>query len=310
MKPKNIKPVFIGGCPRSGTTFLGSLLGKSEDAITVPESQFKTEEYVDIKNENDLKEAFYNIKNNYRFKIWNLNLKYSDIGNKNINSFSELIKFIIKKYASERNKDPVFWIDHTPNNFQKVSLLENNLPEAKYIHLIRDGRAIANSILPLDWGPNTVEVAAQHWVKNTSYGLAAESFLGREKILRVKYEDIVMNPEENLKRICKFIGINFNVNMSKGNGFDKPQYTKKQHKLVGEPPNKKRVYAWKNNLDDRQIELFEFYSKDFLYLLGYEKLYDFPNKHSIYERLSYKTKESIKKYFNKEKIVLEKTLNK
>ena len=64
---KNIKPIFIGGCPRSGTTFLGSLLGKGDKTVVVPESQFKIQEYKEIRD--NLETVFYNIKKNYRFKI-------------------------------------------------------------------------------------------------------------------------------------------------------------------------------------------------------------------------------------------------
>ena len=52
--------------------------------------------------------------------------------------------------------------------------------------------------------------------------------------------------------------------MINGDGFDKPEYTQVQHSFVGKSPDKKRVYRWKKSLTKRQIELFEFYSKDFL----------------------------------------------
>ncbi|MBD3360653.1 hypothetical protein GF366_02510, partial [Candidatus Peregrinibacteria bacterium] len=38
-----MKYIFIGGCPRSGTTMLGSLLGAHPEALCIPESQFKTD---------------------------------------------------------------------------------------------------------------------------------------------------------------------------------------------------------------------------------------------------------------------------
>ena len=80
-------------------------------------------------------------------------------------------------------------------------LLNEEFPKAKYIHLLRDGRAVANSVLSLDWGPNTIPVAARSWVKNVSYGLAAESFFNNEKILRVKYENLTLKPIETLKNM-------------------------------------------------------------------------------------------------------------
>ena len=65
---------------------------------------------------------------------------------------------------------------------------------------------MAASLLPLDWGPNNTLHAAEYWLAHTAPGLAAESELGAERVLRVKYEDLVSQPESALQRIASFAG--------------------------------------------------------------------------------------------------------
>lgn len=284
---KDITPVFIGGCQRSGTTLLGSLLGKFNNCITVPESQFKTEEYKKINNGNDLFNTFHTINNNYRFKIWDFDLEFEDI--KHCKSFKEVILSIIMKYASVKDKKPEYWIDHTPENFKSINLLYKLFPNAKYIHLVRDGRAVANSIIPLDWGPNTIQKASRWWVNNVSYGLAVETFLEKDNIIRIKYEDVLLSPQKTVNEIYNFISSDKKEELPiiECDGFDKPKYTESQHKLVGKDIDKSRINAWQNKFTKRQVELFEFYSNDLLYLLGYNKVYFNPKSPNIIENIRY-----------------------
>ena len=57
--------------------------------------------------------------------------------------------------------------DKTPGYVREMIRIEHVLPEARFIHLIRDGRDVALSVLARDWGPDTVEGAARRW-KTTS----------------------------------------------------------------------------------------------------------------------------------------------
>jgi hypothetical protein len=87
------------------------------------------------------------------------------------------------------------WVDHSPNNLRHIPILSSAFPRSKFIHLVRDGRAVAASVMPLDWGPSEPIEAAKWWTSEMAHGLAAEScFPGQ--VIQVRYEKLVSNPEE------------------------------------------------------------------------------------------------------------------
>lgn len=299
---KHLNPIFIGGCPRSGTTFLGDLLGAASESIVVPESQFKTQEYNEIYNDKNLKKTIKNINNNYRFKVWNIELSEDEIQSLNIKSYNNLIKYIVSKYAkqySNRDKNLKYWIDHTPGNFKDIKLLAELFPDAKYIHLVRDGRAVTNSIIPLFWGPNSIIGGAKWWRKHLNYALEAESFFDESQILRIKYEDLITKTEIIINEICDFANLEYSKEMIQGGNFKKPGYTRHQHNLVGKSPDISRLYAWEKNLTQRDIELFEYFASDYLILFNYKLKFNSPSKANMYEIIKFKFKEKYRKYINR-----------
>jgi hypothetical protein len=271
-------PIFIGGCARSGTTLLGAMLGVNNLCITVPESQFKIEAIRSQKisiDKIDVLEAAKYIKNNIRYKYWKLDIDPVSIvkSKKTDFCYSDLIKELVINYAVVHGKsNPKYWVDHTPENIKYVSMLLNVFPEAKFIHLVRDGRAVAASVMPLKWGPNTVNKASNWWVERVSYGLGAEEYLRSLGIpvLRVRYEDILLTPEKQMKDICEFLNIEYSEAMLKSDGFVVPSNTLHQHKLIGEKPDLSRLDAWKSTLSMDEIGIFESIVCDMLIYLGYE----------------------------------------
>jgi len=269
-------PIFIGGCPRSGTTMLGSILGSSCGCVVTPESHFKQTipEALGVDwnvgvNRNDF---FLALKDNFRFNLWNTHVPKETVPDILMPvDYRRAILSLVNEYANaEGKKDWHFWIDHTPQNIQDPLMLLTIFPEAKFIHIVRDPRAIAASVLPLDWGPDSAEQAALFWAQKLSYGQALES-LYPDKCIRIYYEDIVTSPQKTIEKVCGFCGIVFENNMLTGGGFRIPTYTKKQHKLVGSRPDPDRLNAWRKTLDIWQIARIEKIIGDLMELMGYKK---------------------------------------
>ena len=265
-------PVFIGGHPRSGTTLLGDLIGAHSDCICTPESQFKISVYrrqnLQGNDALDVGKTAEIIGNHWRFRIWGIDV--AEIPYSEIHSYRELILGIVKAYANKFSRPHAgMWIDHTPANIQYADTLAELFPTARFIHLVRDGRAVAASIIPLDWGANTIDRAAYSWKEYISYGIAAEAFLGDDRILRVRFEDLIHQPHRTLERICLFLHLQYQPRMMQGGGFRVPGYTSVQHTLIGKEPNAQRAHAWEKKLTPRQIEIFESIAGELLSSLGY-----------------------------------------
>jgi hypothetical protein len=136
--------------------------------------------------------------------------------------------------------------------------------------LIRDGRAVGASVLPLHWGPSNILEAAASWSRQVAAGLAAEtSSIFEGRIRRVCYESLVSDPLTTVAGLCEFCEIGFEESMIDGKGFSVPRHAQDQHWLVGTTPQVSRADNWKLRLSARQIEIFEAEAGGLLQLLGY-----------------------------------------
>lgn len=284
-----MKQIFIGGCGRSGTTLLGALLSRKINSIATPESQFK----FDFLNKASEPGLIYlrKLENNWRFNNWGLNYISLEEKLESIIGLKEFLSVIVKEYGIlNETEDFEVWIDHTPNNIDYLIPISSIFPEAKFIHIIRDGRAVAASVIPLPWGPNNILGAADWWIRQLAIGLAAESFFNPDRILRVKYEDLVMNTTKELIRILDFLGLNEPIDIiDNKRKMNLPSFTSEQHKLVNAPPDRNRITSWRSVLTKRQIEIFELKALTLMQYLGYERYSDgYIRPVSISELLSIK----------------------
>jgi Sulfotransferase family len=273
-----VRAVFVGGCERSGTTMLGAMLGAHSDCIATPETQFLEHQFTEAAFDPgalDPRKTLARIMANRRYRLlWQFpidpgGVRVEDVGS----SYPRVLSWLVQAYGRQQGKQGSVWIDHTPSNFRRALTLLRLFPEARFIHLVRDGRAVAASLLPLDWGPNNALHAAEFWMGRCATGLAAEAQLGPERVLRVRFEDLVSTPEIVLQQIATFAELDYQSGMAEGAGLQPGRYHQQQHHLVGQPPDQSRLDRWRRNLVPRQLEIFEAEVGDFLPILGYEQLY-------------------------------------
>ena len=273
-----MKPVFIGGCHRSGTTLLGALLGAHPSCLTTPESQFKTDALSGVglpANNTELQGVLKSVLKARSFARWGVNgtmLERAD--GEEWRDYADFLRQLVKGYGPQAGRSSFeLWVDHTPKNVRHLTTLFSLFPNARAIHIVRDGRGVAASVLPLDWGPNTIIAAAHWWIHHIAFGLAAETFYGENRVLRVRYEDLVTKPKAELERICEWLDIEYVGEMSRGGGFKFAAGFFRYHPLIHEEPDASRATAWKNALSAREIRTFESRACDLLSFLGYQELY-------------------------------------
>jgi len=216
------EPVFIVGFPRSGTTLLQSLLITQENLISFPETHFFLSIYplVSINDigviNSQIAENVYNVVNE------KINIKFSnnekqiisDRISKNklfIKDFFEII--IIKcilKYCGNINQTKIKWVEKTPYHTMFIDKIFRYYPLAKVIHIVRDPIKVIlswkKSLTHLD--DLSYEELANNWIK---YILIFERFNKKygDRIITVKYENIVEETDKSLEFIFKFLEMNF-----------------------------------------------------------------------------------------------------
>jgi hypothetical protein len=243
------------------------MLGSHADLLCVPEMQFKFDilRFAGREAQADL---IGKLATRSSFRIWELDIDTIAVPGEQLRGRA-LIEKIVRAYGAKVDKPaPTMWVDHTPRNIRYAWTFFRAFPEATMVHIVRDGRAVGASVLPLDWGPNEIDSAARFWAERLAYGLAAESFW-RKKVVRVRYEDLVQYPQTTLRGLCETLEIDYDPAMCSAAGFPVPKYTAKQHALIGREPDPTRVNAWEKQLTARQIEIFESIASDLLETLGY-----------------------------------------
>ncbi|WP_324749634.1 sulfotransferase [Sphingomonas sp. LY54] len=280
-----MEPIFIIGCQRSGTTMLGSLLGAARGVIAIPEAQFVADlAPSDPQGREKLADILARIERHYRFRIWN-----HDLGSERPageGTHADAVRWLVAHYAGAQGRTGItHWIDHQPGHVREMERLAAHFPGLRAVHVVRDGRAVAASILPLDWGPNQIHSAANFWAQRVAMGLALRHYLGEGRWHQVRYEDLVTDPHRELSRICDFLGLQYDPAMADGQGFAVPRFTRGQHALVGQRPDPTRLDGWRKVLMPRQVEIFEALVGPLLTYLGYRRDYDRARLPSIPEKL-------------------------
>lgn len=99
------------------------------------------------------------------------------------------------------------WGEKTGANLYYLETLFNWYPDARIAWIVRDPRAVAASIVRMPWGPVTVTGAARSWRRAVE--VEGARWEGDERVLFLRYEDLVFGPERELRRLCTFLGEGF-----------------------------------------------------------------------------------------------------
>jgi hypothetical protein len=187
---------------------------------------------------------------------------------------------------SEREGKPRYG-DKTPGYVREMLRIQRVLPEARFIHIIRDGRDVALSVLKLNWGPSNPTEAAELWVERIAK--ARKQAPKVNHYMEVFFEDLVMDTEGTLRRVCEFIDLSYDPVMLdyheraeerlREKARDLPRSKRppqpaelrmKSHQLAKEPPREDRIGLWKQRMSPEAVAEYERVAAPLLSELGYE----------------------------------------
>ena len=178
--------------------------------------------------------------------------------------------------------------DKTPLYCRELNSIRRVLPEARFIHIIRDGRDAALSLRRMWFSPSQdIETLAAYWSKNIRS--ARRAGLGRPDYLEVRYEDLILNTQRVLERICEFLDLVFEDSMltyytraperlgehkgrTRANGSLLLTKTQRldQQKRTTRPPDPACAFSWKALMTVEEKNRFGRVANDLLEELGYE----------------------------------------
>jgi len=142
-----------------------------------------------------------------------------------------------------------------PDHFDRVLSI---WPDARFIHLLRDGRDVAMSLIDMGWAGNMV-TAGERWLDAEEKWDRLESTIAPERWTELRFEQLVTDPEPTLRKLCEFIGVPYDSAM-----LEYPKDT-----TYG-PPSGKMVGNWRRKLRQRQVRQVEGRIGQMLARRGYE----------------------------------------
>ncbi len=212
---------FLVGCSRSGTTLLQSLLATHPQILSFPETKF----------------FHCLLPSPYERRRYALNLASRRLTSRLEVFFRdelarpELIRRIPKiplmgycthkfikiltDLAAEQNKNII--LEKTPDHIYRIEYIEKFLPDAKFIHLVRNGADVVASLYevthryPQYWaGARDIDVCIQNWIQAIEI---SQKYMNCPNHTVIRYEKLIESPQKSLENICQFMGINFDQSM-------------------------------------------------------------------------------------------------
>lgn len=285
-------PIIIGA-PRSGTTLLRFMLDAHPELAIPPETGFLTLGPT-LKGKGDkLRERFFRAVTNHpeASPAWpDFEIRADEFRHAldRIVPFSiaEGFRAFYRLYAARFGKSR--WGDKTPIYCLNIETIRRMLPEARFIHIIRDGRDVALSLRGMWFSPGPeIETQAAYWRQYVDAG--RRSGLGRADYLEVRYEDLIMNTRETIERVCVFLDLDFDTSMlsfhtrtperlkehkgrvtESGATIMTQAERLRQQQRTTQPPDVSRLGVWKRDMTADERERFEAAAGDLLSELGYE----------------------------------------
>jgi hypothetical protein len=174
------------------------------------------------------------------------------------------LKDFLKRVGKER------WGIKDPRLTYCLHCVNRNFPDARFIIILRDGRAVSSSYIRSRWGIATnIYYGALVWKKELELQLKF-SRAYPEKCYVVRYEDLVKDPERELEDICRFLNVSYAKNMLYY--YREPSYIKKtkQSENTFKEIDESIVHKWQRELTSFQIDVFESIAGDMLRQNKYE----------------------------------------
>lgn len=195
--------VFILGCPRSGTTWLQLLLSQHPSVASAQETHLFSGYLGPL------------------YRRWQAQTEKwragRDVGLpsvmeepgfvEEVRSFSDAV---LDRVWGEPQVDLIY-VEKTPQNYKEIALLQRLYPEARYLHMVRDPRAVSASLLAASrgwgrhWAPSIAADAARMWREAVQAGMGLEE--ANPRCLRVRYETLESDGPETLSVVLDWLGL-------------------------------------------------------------------------------------------------------
>jgi len=177
----------------------------------------------------------------------------------------------------QRAEGKARWGEKTPQYLEIVPQLLTMYPNSRFVHIVRDGRDVAKSIQAREWtGSRWLHDNTRWWTETLGWHWRWARSPVRDRILLVHYEALVLETEATLRKICRFIGEDFEPRMLSWQKVVDTQVSPRehmQHTKLKQTIGAEGIARWKREMSAREIFIAEAFMGSNLRRLGYELRY-------------------------------------
>jgi hypothetical protein len=270
-------PVFVVGCHRSGTNLLyDTLLSAGGFAVYrgyLPVYKMLIPRFGNLAKRNNRSKMVQEWVRSKGFRRSGLDAKHLTARVLDeCRSGADFIRIVMNEIA--RSQNVCRWVLYDPDNLLYIPRIKADIPEALFIHIIRDGRDVALSLnkmagfKPLPWNRKAEGLlpTALYWEwmvhKGRQHGLRVPA-----DYIEVRYEELVSDPRATLRKLEKFLDHDLDYdriqNVSLG------RLLEPNSSFLEEDDQHSPVNRWKEKLSSREIASVEGMVGEYLEELGY-----------------------------------------
>ncbi len=216
------RPVFVMGCPRSGTTLVTLMLHAHSRIAMPPETRFLLDvyrrrgEFGDLTVRANRRRLAKAIVRNRGNRFLHLGLERLPVRKAIVRgapTVGSALGTVFRSYAARFGKPR--WGDKLPTYFRNVEAIRAMFPDAQFVHVVRDGRDCVASLKTMTWWQRRADSvdAMALWVHSVDCVRRAAKSLPSDALWELRYEDLVVDPERELRALCDFLGEEFEEDM-------------------------------------------------------------------------------------------------
>jgi len=287
-------PVFIVGSPRSGTTLLYHMLLSSGGFAVYRAETHVFNMIVPRFGSLDLLRTKQNLMDKWLqshfFKLSGLQAK--DIRSKILSECrngGDFLRIVMESIAHNQGVDR--WSEKTPAHLIHIPEIKKTIPDALFIHIIRDGRDVALSLDKLGWidpfpwdRKHSLLVAGLYWEwvvrKGREYGRRVAPHY-----IEIRFEDLINEPHETLRKLSNFINHDLDFDQIQRVGIGSIKEPNTAFRSESRRSELNVVQRWKRHMSEGEIVIFESLVGDFLRDLGYHLITSDVKKRNNFFRL-------------------------
>ncbi|UCE60762.1 MAG: sulfotransferase [Phycisphaerales bacterium] len=239
-------PVFIVGSERSGTTVLRLMLDHHPKVALFFEFEFA----VDLISPDGV---FPSLELYHDYLSTDRVFQSAHVEVDPRLDYCNLVDSFLGQKRARDGKEVVGATVH--RNFDRLPYV---WPDARFIHILRDGRDVARSVVPMGWAGNAWR-GAQWWIDAERMWERMRGLLEASRWIDVRYEELIGDSRGTLSRVCEFIGVDFDEAIY--------EYAKTSSYPLPDPT---KVFQWRTKSPPRELRLLEGRIGDMLTQRGYE----------------------------------------